>query len=126
MDRQLRTLKTNYSALQASHADLEDSYSEIQRTSASTIASQKVLVSTLERKTNLLQDELDRTREAVQQHKQTTQTLRQQVDDLEMERESSRRGQQTEDWNVVREEMHREFPESQLLPWSKGLHWCSH
>ncbi|KAG8998937.1 coiled-coil domain-containing protein mad1 [Tulasnella sp. JGI-2019a] len=108
MERQLRTLKTSYSALRASHADLEDEYSEIQRTSASTIASQKVSVSTLERKGSLLQDELDRTRELLQQHKQANQTLRQQVDDLEMQHESSRRGGETEDWNVVREEMHRQ------------------
>ncbi|KAG8883202.1 coiled-coil domain-containing protein mad1 [Tulasnella sp. 331] len=108
MDRQLRTLKTSYTALKSSHADLEDEYSEIQRTTTSTIASQKVSVSTLERKVKLLQDELDCARELAQQHKQASTSLRQQIEELEMERESSRRAGEAEDWNVVRQEMHRQ------------------
>ncbi|KAG9037741.1 coiled-coil domain-containing protein mad1 [Tulasnella sp. UAMH 9824] len=110
LDRTIRTLRNNLHNLQTGHDELEDEYAELKRTTTSSIASQKASLATLERKVTLLEDELERTRQLAEQHKDTARSLRDQVDSLEsLQADTSRTSNGfDENWQVVREEMHRQ------------------
>ncbi|KIO32924.1 hypothetical protein M407DRAFT_18086 [Tulasnella calospora MUT 4182] len=110
LDRTIRTLRNNLHNLQTAHDELEDEYAELKRNTTSSIASQKASLATLERKVTLLEDELERTRQLAEQHKDTARSLRDQVESLEsLQADTSRASNGfDENWQVVREEMHRQ------------------
>ncbi|KAG8953812.1 coiled-coil domain-containing protein mad1 [Tulasnella sp. 424] len=110
LDRTVRTLRTNLNNLQTAHDELEDEYADLKRTTTSSIASQKASLATLERKVSLLEDELERTRHLAEEHKDTARNLRDQVESLESQQADTSRMENgfDENWQVIREEMHRQ------------------
>lgn len=61
-------------------------------------------------KVSLPEDELERTRRFAEQHKETARNLKDQVESLESQQADTSRTENgfDENWQVVREEMHRE------------------
>ncbi|KDQ20863.1 hypothetical protein BOTBODRAFT_26885 [Botryobasidium botryosum FD-172 SS1] len=109
LDRNLRTVRSNFISLQATHADLEDEYATLQRTTSSAIASQKSSLSLLERKCSLLDEERDQLRALAQERAATIKELRDRLDEAEAEAgNTSRANAGDENWAVVRDELHRQ------------------
>ncbi|KAG8977569.1 coiled-coil domain-containing protein mad1, partial [Tulasnella sp. 427] len=110
LDRTVRTLRATLNQLQTEHDDLEGEFTNLRRSTSSSIASQKASLSTLERKVSLLEDELQRTRQIADQHKETARNLRDQVESLESQQADTSRTSNggDENWQVIREEMHRQ------------------
>ncbi|KAF8581961.1 hypothetical protein K439DRAFT_1618637 [Ramaria rubella] len=105
----LRNLRIELSTLRDEHAELQESHSTHVRTSAQTINSQKSHLLELTRQAATLEEELTSVKQLAEEHKSNAQELREQLEELALEKgDSSHRSAEDEGWHVVREELHRQ------------------
>ena len=91
------------------HADLEEEHSQHPRQTASTISSQKAHITTLSHQVSLLESELGQFKQLAEERARAFEDLQAQFDELSTAQDSfTLQASQDEDWNVIREELHRQ------------------
>ncbi|KAJ7628640.1 MAD-domain-containing protein [Roridomyces roridus] len=111
-DNELRTLRSALTALREEYADLQDTHSNLSRSSSHTIASQKSQITTLTRQASLLDEEVSQFRLLAEERSQTIDEIQVQLQDLSTSASNagdrSMSEQESSDMAVVREELHRQ------------------
>ena len=98
------------------HAELQDAHSTLKRTSSQTINSQKSHVLELTRQAAVFEEELTSVKQLADEHERNSQALRLQLESLTLEKdESGRRLADDENWQIVREELHRQVAHMRIL-----------
>ncbi|KAJ7057139.1 spindle assembly checkpoint component Mad1 [Mycena amicta] len=82
-DQELRTLRSNLTALREEFDELKDTHATLSRTSAQTIASQKSQITTLTRQSTLLEGEVTQFRLLAEERSQTLEEIQGQLDEME-------------------------------------------
>lgn len=87
---------------------MQDAHSILSRSTSQIAASQKSQLTTLIHQTALLKSELSECQSIADGRGLTIQTLQDQLDELTTTHDTVRKGAEEENWNVVREELHRQ------------------
>ncbi|KAF7319368.1 hypothetical protein HMN09_00274700 [Mycena chlorophos] len=108
-DKELRTLRSNLTALREEFDELSDTHSNMSRTTAQTIASQKSQITTLTRQSSMLEEEVSQFRHLAEERSQTIDEIQNQLDGLESVPRTTVAGDQEEkDMQIIRDELHRQ------------------
>lgn len=109
MDSELRSLRGSLSSLREELVDLQDTHSSLTRSTTQTIASQKAHISTLTRKSAILEDELTQFKQIADERSRTIEEIQRQIDELSASQDNSiRQGAEDESMEIIREELHRQ------------------
>ncbi|KAI0740089.1 MAD-domain-containing protein [Earliella scabrosa] len=108
-EHELRSLRSSLMSLREQHVDLQEEHSSLSRSTTQTIAAQKSQITTLTRQVSLLEIELAEFKNLAEERARAFDELQAQFDELSAAQESfTLNNGQDEDWNVVREELHRQ------------------
>ncbi|KAF9442101.1 hypothetical protein P691DRAFT_509211, partial [Macrolepiota fuliginosa MF-IS2] len=108
-DAECKALRAELSSLRETHADLQDTHTSLACTSSQSISQHKSLLTTLQPRTSLLEEELVEARTLVDSHSQELQEAQDKIDELQaVQDENQQRVRDESDLGVVRDELRRQ------------------
>ncbi|KAF5335741.1 hypothetical protein D9611_009640 [Ephemerocybe angulata] len=108
-DSELRSLRTSLTTLREEHADLLDTHSSLTRSTTQTANSQKALITTLQHRVQLLEDEHSQARQIADERSRILANLQAEYDELSEQNDRLLQSvSEQENMGIVREELQKQ------------------